>query len=171
MRRTWVGFRKTGPALLEPVESSLAQKTWQVQATNISPYIHTHLYSFQAVWLQTLLSNGTCPGTDTPVIPSWMIRDSVLPQIAAELKPADPELSLREYGLAQASFTYRGYQVVEHGGDVPGQKSQVIRLPGEMIGIAIMVNDEQLGGTFHEVAKWRIIDELLGLKPIDWESR
>ena len=26
-----------------------------------------------------------------------------------------------------------------------------------------MVNDEQLGGLYHEVAKWRIIDHLLDL--------
>ncbi len=61
---------------------------------------------------------------------------------------------------------------IEHGGSVPGQMSQVIRLPNQNIGVSVVVNDDQLGTAAANFAiKWRVIDELLGLKPIDWETR
>ena len=47
----------------------------------------------------------------------------------------------------------------------------MIRVPSEMIGLAVMVNDEQMGTLYHEVIKWMILDELLGLEPIDWRTR
>ena len=73
--------------------------------------------------------------------------------------------------MAQSIYDYRGYEIVEHGGDLPGQESQVIRVPSEMIGLAVMVNDEQMGTLYHEVVKWMILDELLVLEPIDWRTR
>ena len=75
------------------------------------------------------------------------------------------------YGMAQSIYNYRGYEIVEHGGDLPGQESQVIRVPSEMIGLAVMVNDEQMGTLYHEVVKWMILDELLELESIDWRTR
>lgn len=40
-----------------------------------------------------------------------------------------------------------------------------------MVGLAVMVNDDQMGTLYHEVVKWMILDELLGLEPIDWRTR
>jgi hypothetical protein len=49
------------------------------------------------------------------------------------------------YGMAQSIYNYRGYEIVEHGGDLPGQEPPMIRVPSAMIGLAVMVNDEQMG--------------------------
>lgn len=57
------------------------------------------------------------------------------------------------YGMAQSIYNYRGYEIVEHECDLPGQESQVIRVPSEMIGLAVMVNEEQMGTLYHEVVK------------------
>jgi hypothetical protein len=111
------------------------------------------------------------PTTGDPVIPSTIIDATITPRMASRPNATDPETTLPHYGLAQSMYDYRGHRVIEHGGDVPGQKSQIIRLPDKMIGVAIMVNDEQLGGLYHEVAKWRIIDHLLGLTPVDFKTR
>ena len=80
-------------------------------------------------------------------------------------------MTVPQYGMGQSTYSYRGHEIVEHGGDLPGQESQVVRVPSKMIGLAVMVNDEQMGTLFHEVAKWTILDELLGLEPIDWRER
>jgi hypothetical protein len=125
----------------------------------------------QTVWLQTLLAMGSSPSTGEQVIPASIIEATIQPRLASMINPTDPETTVPYYGLAQSIYNYRGHRVIEHGGDVPGQKSQVIRLPDQLIGLAIMVNDEQLGDLYHAVAKWRIIDQLLGLEPIDFRSR
>lgn len=68
-------------------------------------------------------------------------------------------------------YTYRGHYVIEHGGADPGQMSQVARIPGAGIGIAVMVNDHEFGTAFHQVVQRRIIDHLLSLDPIDWAAK
>lgn len=75
------------------------------------------------------------------------------------------------YGAGQAMYTYRGHYIIEHGGTLPGQKSQVIRVPGSGIGVAVMVNDHEFGTGFYQVVRRRILDQLLGLEPIDWASQ
>lgn len=121
--------------------------------------------------MKTLLLNGRNPETDQQVIPQSILEDTVKPQIQMKSKSDDPEMTVPMYGLAQWTYKYRGFDVVEHTGAMPGQKSLIMRLPGKMIGVAIMVNDQQLGKLFNEVAKWRIIDDLLGLEPIDFKTR
>jgi hypothetical protein len=41
-------------------------------------------------------------------------------------------------------YSYRGYYVIEHGGAVPGQMSQVMRMPGAGVGIAIRPRSDSL---------------------------
>lgn len=93
------------------------------------------------------------------------------PHVAMKTKPEDPEMSSQMYGLGQEIYIYRGHQVIDHPGRAPGQKSYIIRLPDKMIGVAVMCNDDESGDMFNEVAKWRIIDDLLGLDPIDFKTR
>ncbi len=82
-----------------------------------------------------------------------------------------PEVSVGTYGLAQHRGSYRGNEFLEHGGADTGQMSQVIRVPGKGIGIAIIVNDDKFGTALTAVIKWRILDVMLGLEPVDWEER
>lgn len=127
--------------------------------------------SSQVIWLKMLLLNGRNPETDEQVISQSILEDTVKPQIKMKSKSDDPEMTVPMYGLAQWTYKYRGFDVVEYTGAMPGQKSLIVRLPGKMIGVAIMVNDQQLGKLFNEVAKWRIVDDLLGLEPIDFKTR
>jgi hypothetical protein len=127
--------------------------------------------SLQVIWLKTLLLNGRNPETDEQVIPQSILEDTVKPQIQMKSKSDDPEITVPMYGLAQWTYKYKGFDVVEHTGAMPGQKSLIMRLPEKMIGVAIMVNDQQLGKLLNEVAKWRIVDDLLALEPIDFKTR
>jgi hypothetical protein len=60
---------------------------------------------------------------------------------------------------------------MEHGGAVPGQMSQVMRVPGMGLGGAVMVNDHEFGTGFSQVMQRRVVDTLVGLEKIDWASK
>ncbi|CAK9785119.1 beta-lactamase/transpeptidase-like protein [Cutaneotrichosporon oleaginosum] len=91
------------------------------------------------------------------------------PIIVAE--PArPPELGLTTYGAGQAMVNYRGFEVVHHGGFVPGQASEFLRVPSAGVALGIMTNDHTWGDVLASALAWRVLDDLLGLEPIDWEA-
>ena len=82
-----------------------------------------------------------------------------------------PEISTNLYGMSQMIYSYRSHQVISHTGGQPGQYSVLIRVPRMGIALMIATNDEVFGpGMFRTVANL-VLDELLGLTPIDWEDR
>ena len=87
------------------------------------------------------------------------------------MKANSPEHGAKLYGLGQWSTTYRGIDIVSHTGSIHGHLSVMMRVPSRRIGFWISVNDEDLGGSFLNVVSNRLLDELLGLDPIDWETR
>lgn len=74
------------------------------------------------------------------------------------------------YGCGQWRYTYQGREIIEHGGNNPGFKSQVARFPNDNLGIIAFSNDAN-GGIIMESVKWRIAEEILGLREIDWNAR
>ncbi|KAF9460612.1 beta-lactamase/transpeptidase-like protein [Collybia nuda] len=99
-----------------------------------------------AIWLQTLLLDGVKPGTNTSVIPVSAIERAAS-GISVEVGQAPfPELSPVVYGGVQARSTYRGHELIERGGDVPGFHSQVSRMPFDNLGVAVLTNDHLPGG-------------------------
>ncbi|KAJ7912362.1 beta-lactamase/transpeptidase-like protein [Mycena leptocephala] len=144
--------------------------------------------AFSARWLQMLILNGQHPTTNATIIPS-----SVIEMVATGVTVSDgnadaPELSPLVYGGGQMQSSYRGHVMIEHGGDVPGWftprsqeplhsfdresgfHSQITRFPADGVGIAVLTNDDD-GALMKEVIKFRIIDEIFGLDPADWDSR
>ena len=165
----WRSFAGAGGIIT--CSRDLVRLEW-IPAPNPSSMLTRRAYlCLQIIWLETLLLKGSNPTTGEQIIPSAIIDATITPNIAPRPKATDPETTVPYYGLAQLMYDYRGYRVIEHGGDVPGQRSQVIRLSDKMIGVAIMVNDEHLGGLYREVITWRIIDHLLGLRPVDFKTR
>lgn len=61
--------------------------------------------------------------------------------------------------------------MVFHTGGQPGQRSVILRLPDQGLGIAVAVNDAEYGDFIHRVVSYRLIDAILELDPIDWEER
>lgn len=120
------------------------------------------LGSHQTTWLAELLAPR--------VLPRSFLASAATPiMIAAPSR--HPELSDRGYGFGQDAYTYRGFRAVAHGGDVPGQMSMVVRFPSEGFGVVVMVNDEYMGGRLLDVLVYAVVDNLLGLERVDWESR
>ena len=49
--------------------------------------------------------------------------------------------------------------------------SSVVRLPWDNIGVAVFSNDNDFGGFLTQSITYRLLDEALGLEPIDWNGR
>ncbi|KAF9463776.1 beta-lactamase/transpeptidase-like protein [Collybia nuda] len=141
-----------------------------------------------ATWLQTLLLGGTKPGTNVSVIPVEAVEKVSTGFTVKTGQAPFPERSPSVYGGGQARGTYRGHEIIEHGGSVLGQKficftqsrkfipvkgfnTQITCLPSDNLGIAVLSNDHTYGSSIMEIIKYRLLDESLGLTGIDWNSR
>ncbi|KAJ7624937.1 beta-lactamase/transpeptidase-like protein [Roridomyces roridus] len=124
-----------------------------------------------AIWLQALLQEGTNQANET-VIPASVIQKVATGVTVYTPIARYPELSPVVYGGGQMRGTYRGFEMIEHGGSTPGFKSQIARFPSENFGVAVLTNDEDLGTSIMESIKYRIVDEVLSLHPhINWTAR
>ncbi|KAF9463774.1 beta-lactamase/transpeptidase-like protein [Collybia nuda] len=124
-----------------------------------------------AIWLQTLLLGGINPSTNRSVIPVDVIEKVSAGVTVENGKSAFPELSPTVYGGGQARGTYRGYEIIEHNGLVAGFNTLIARLPFPNLGVAVLSNDHTYGGFITEIIKYRLLDEALGLKRVDWNGR
>ncbi|KAJ7154569.1 beta-lactamase/transpeptidase-like protein [Mycena filopes] len=124
-----------------------------------------------ARWLQMLILYGQHPVTNASIVPAAVIRTVATGVSVWEGNANEPEISPIVYGGAQEQYSYQGHDIIEHGGDVVGFHTQITRLPIDGFGIAVLSNDDTFGTLFKEVVKFRIIDALLGLPVVDWNSR
>ena len=74
------------------------------------------------------------------------------------------------YGAGQWRYSYQGHDIIEHGGHNPSYRTQVTRFPNDNLSIITLSNDEN-GNSLLEAVKFRIADEILGLKQLDWNDR
>ncbi|KAJ7153859.1 hypothetical protein C8R43DRAFT_885278 [Mycena crocata] len=123
-----------------------------------------------SVWMAMLLNNGRHPTTNATVILEDVVEHAAL-GVSVSLKKAEfPETSPKVYGCGQNRFSYRGHEIVEHDRSNPGFKTIISRLPHDNIGVVVLSNDDN-GVRVMEPVKFRIINELLGLEPVDWAGR
>ncbi|TFK69245.1 beta-lactamase/transpeptidase-like protein [Pluteus cervinus] len=124
-----------------------------------------------AIWLQTLLSDGVHPLTSETVIPKAAL-DTISTGYSIPVgRSLYPELSPAVYGLGQGRLSYRGYEMIEHIGYDTGYHSDVLRIPSKGLGIAVLLNDDTYGGYLEKIIGYRILDQALGLEPVDWNNR
>ncbi|KAE9390247.1 beta-lactamase/transpeptidase-like protein [Gymnopus androsaceus JB14] len=122
-------------------------------------------------WLQTLMLEGRNPSTNQTVIPAEVIRKVATGITVSQGTASYPELSPVVYGGGQWIYSYRGHPLIEHAGGASGFHSQIIRFPFDDFGLVLLLNDDKFGTHMYEVMKWRIVDEILGLESVDWNSR
>ncbi|KAF7341680.1 F-box domain-containing protein [Mycena sanguinolenta] len=123
-----------------------------------------------SMWVAMLLNKGRHPTTNETVVPEDVVDHVALGVSVSRGKAAYPELSPVVYGGGQHRMSYRGHELIEHGGDNPGFKTQVTRFPNDNLGVIVLSNDEN-GEHIMETVKWQIVDHVLGLEPIDWAQR
>ncbi|KAJ7754376.1 beta-lactamase/transpeptidase-like protein [Mycena maculata] len=123
-----------------------------------------------STWVAMLLNKGRHPTTNETVIPEDVVEHVALGVSVAAGKATYPELSPVVYGCGQDRSSYRGHELIEHGGSNPGFKTQVARFPNDNLGVIVLSNDES-GGHILESVKWKIVDHVFGLESIDWAQR
>ncbi|PFH49059.1 hypothetical protein AMATHDRAFT_63996 [Amanita thiersii Skay4041] len=123
-----------------------------------------------SIWVSMLLNNGRHPDTNETVIPEAAVDYAATGYTVFDRKASFPELSPKVYGCGQIMYSYRGHEVIEHGGTTVGFKSQITRFPNDNLAIVVLSNDIAANPIVESV-KWRITDEIFGLSPIDWDGR
>jgi hypothetical protein len=118
-------------------------------------------------WVRVHINQGK--SGDRQFISSGNLEQMHSPQMVIAGTPKWKELLPGSYGLGWFIHPYRGYQMVEHGGNIDGFSALVATLPAEKIGVVALAN---MNGTMlPTILAYRVFDLLLGLEPVDWNER
>lgn len=121
-------------------------------------------------WLAALMNKGMYEGKQ--VIPEAVVNATMEPSIALSnslLKQGYNEILNPVYGMGRQTLSYRGHQLVLHGGDLKGIHSQISYMPQDNIGVIVFViGDHSL--TYNPIT-YNIYEHLLGLSITPWSER
>jgi len=126
-----------------------------------------------AQWLKIQLGHGALPGggrlfSEAQAAEMWKgVTVQPITPYPGSLAPLTPKFST--YALGWEVEDYKGAQIISHGGGVFGSITHVILLPDQDIGIAVVVNSEDvalLRGVAH-----MLVDHYLGIPDQDWPKR
>ncbi|TFK22695.1 beta-lactamase/transpeptidase-like protein [Coprinopsis marcescibilis] len=84
-------------------------------------------------WMAMLLNDGRHPDTNEVVVPADVLEYVTYGRVVTHGSPEFAEFSPKVYGCAQWRYTYQGCDIIEHGGNNAGFKSQVARFPGSSV--------------------------------------
>jgi CubicO group peptidase (beta-lactamase class C family) len=117
-----------------------------------------------ASWMLVHLDGGEFRGRR--IIQPSTLADIHRTQMASGATVRDPEFVPIGYGLGWFTDIYRGRPMVEHGGNLPGVSTLVALLPGERLGVTVLVNHG--GSELRDALARAIIDRFLGASGKDW---
>ena len=80
-----------------------------------------------------------------------------------------PETPYLMYGMGWMIQPYRGHRLLHHGGNIDGFSAMVSFMPDDKYGLVILTNLD--GNLMVNSLMLEIYDRLLGLDPVDWNSR
>ena len=117
-------------------------------------------------WLLAQLGDGQLDGQ--AVMSAATVARQHEPHIVLPEDRTFPASTRHAYGLGWFVGRYRGHRLLEHGGGIDGFLTECMLLPDDGIGVAVMTNTTS--SVMTPVVAYRILDELLGLEPLDWFS-
>jgi CubicO group peptidase (beta-lactamase class C family) len=120
-----------------------------------------------ALWLQLNLNKGKS-GTKR-IVSEPELNRLQSPQMVISQPLRYDELFYGAYGLGWNINSYRGNLLEAHSGSIDGFEARVALLPRKGFGLAVLANlsDSPLPA----IISYQICDRLLGLEPVDWNSR
>jgi CubicO group peptidase (beta-lactamase class C family) len=80
--------------------------------------------------------------------------------------PTFPATTRHAYGLGWLIGRYREHRLAEHSGGIDGFQTECMLLPDDGIGVIVLTNTSS--SAMAPVVCYRMLDELLGLEPLDW---
>jgi hypothetical protein len=121
-----------------------------------------------SAWMRVHLNGGTAGGKK--VVNGSTLADLHTPvmETGRRISPLDPDVVPGGYALGWFTDTYRGFQRVQHGGNIDGFSALVVLVPQQKVGVAVLVNQD--GSGFPNVVSRHALDRLLGLPPKDWSA-
>jgi CubicO group peptidase (beta-lactamase class C family) len=117
-----------------------------------------------ARWLLAQLGAGTAGGAT--VVPAATVARQHTPHTLLPEDRTFPASTRHAYGLGWMIGRYREHRLAEHGGGIDGFQTECMLLPDDGIGVAVMTNTSS--SAMAPVVAYRVLDELLGVPPIDW---
>ena len=120
-----------------------------------------------ARWLLVHLGGGRLDGQ--AVISPGTIARMHAPQMVLPEDRTFVESTRYGYGLGWMIGQYRGHRIVEHGGGIDGFLTECMLLPDDGVGVTVMTNSTS--SAMGPVIAYRVLDELLGVEPLDWFAR
>ncbi|MFV8343049.1 serine hydrolase [Flavobacterium sp. XS2P39] len=121
-------------------------------------------------WLAALMNKGVYEGKQ--VLPESVVSATMEPSIAlpnTSLAQGYTEILNPVYGMGRQSVSYRGHQLVLHGGDLNGIHSQISYMPQDGIGVIVFViGDHSL--RYNSII-YNVYEHLLGLSITPWSER
>jgi CubicO group peptidase (beta-lactamase class C family) len=119
-----------------------------------------------ARWLLAQLGGGQVDG-QTVMSPGTVARQHT-PHMVLPEDRTFPASTRHSYGLGWTIGRYRDRRLAQHAGGIDGFQTECMLLPDDGIGVAVMTNTSS--STMAPVVAYRVLDELLGLEPLDWFS-
>ena len=124
-----------------------------------------------ARYLQTELADGVAPD-GTRVVSAANLARTRAPRVAIPVRPDLPPLLLeaaQHYAMGWFVGTYKGQPLINHSGGTMGFSSEAAFLPEADVGVVILANDAQNGGTFALAVQYRLF-ELLFDRPAEVDA-
>ena len=117
-----------------------------------------------ARWLLAQLGGGQVDGQ--AVMSPGTVERQHRPHTLIPEDRSFPASTRYAYGLGWMIGRYREHRLAEHGGGIDGFITECMLLPDDGIGVAVMTNTSS--SAMAPVVAYRVLDELLGLEPLDW---
>ncbi len=123
-----------------------------------------------AKWLRFQLAEGRCDGKR--LVGAEALRETHTPQFALPVtgteRDLNPETNLMSYGMAWLIQDYRGKLLVSHAGAIDGFRAELMLMPREGLGIALLFNRDQ--SRMNLARGNSLLDLFLGLPRKDWNA-
>ena len=123
-----------------------------------------------ARWMITQLDSGRTPEGTRLFSPRsarelWTgVTPTPLGVPTGDFAPLRSSFSL--YALGFGVRDYRGYKLLNHTGGLPGYVSEILMIPDQRLGVAVLTNQES-SAAFRSITL-AVLDHYLGAQPHDW---
>ncbi|KAM0748493.1 beta-lactamase/transpeptidase-like protein [Meredithblackwellia eburnea MCA 4105] len=105
-----------------------------------------------------------------PLKPETVLQMSTA-HMTSGARGAYPELSQEAYGLGLVLCHYQGNEYVKHGGDLPGNGSQVLWSSELDFGVVALTNSTGSGNRVANSICFRAFEDIANVKRLDWTKR
>ena len=123
-------------------------------------------------WLIALMNDGKFDGKQ--VIPSAVLKSTLQPAMAMPNTTAEArgwwEVMNSTGGMGRRTASYRGNLITFHGGDLPGNHSQVSFMPQHKVGVIVFVAGDHTAPLYNPIT-FNIYERLLGMNETPWTAR